>query len=79
MEASAPAAVERLQGACIHGTTKVVLEQLSRAMAMDFPVSPVDRLPIFSDEAASAAALMEICGDPACSEGEAGNVYVLDE
>uniref|UniRef100_A0A8R7V0T7 Uncharacterized protein n=2 Tax=Triticum urartu TaxID=4572 RepID=A0A8R7V0T7_TRIUA len=31
-------------------------------MAMDFPVSPVDKLPIFTNEAASAAALMELIG-----------------
>lgn len=31
-------------------------------MAMDFPVHPVDMLPIFPDEAASAAALMDLIG-----------------
>jgi len=31
-------------------------------MAMEFPVSPVDRLPIFSDEASSAVAILEMIG-----------------
>nr|XP_020162039.1 uncharacterized protein LOC109747381 isoform X2 [Aegilops tauschii subsp. strangulata] len=32
------------------------------AMAMDFPVSPMDRLPIFSDEACSVVALVRSAG-----------------
>lgn len=39
-------------------------------MAMDFTVSPVDRLPIFPDEASSAAALMELIGG---AGGESAN------
>ncbi|XBH62913.1 hypothetical protein VPH35_117008 [Triticum aestivum] len=31
-------------------------------MAMDFPLSPVDKLPIFPDEESSAAALLEMFG-----------------
>lgn len=39
-------------------------------MATNFPVPPVDRLPIFADEACSAAILMDMVG---------GGVRAMDE
>lgn len=43
------------------------------AMAMDFPVHPVDMLPIFPDEAASAAALMDLIGGASRGGEESSN------
>ncbi|XBI22618.1 hypothetical protein VPH35_063615 [Triticum aestivum] len=42
-------------------------------MAMEFPVSPVDKLPIFPDEAASDAALMELIGAACGGDDESAN------
>lgn len=42
-------------------------------MATDFPVTPVDRLPIFADEACSAAILMDMVRAGAPAEDQSGD------